>query len=115
MPVSDSVNLHVMRLLAETPRLSQREMASSVGVSLGRINYCLNALIAKGFIKAENYRKSSNKLAYLYLLTPRGVARKAELTRHFLAVRIREYDALRREIQLLRRESTSQRAPRARS
>ena len=93
-----------MRLLAEQSQLSQRELASSMGVSLGKVNYCLRALIKKGFVKAQNYRKSSNKLAYLYLLTPSGMAHKADLTRRFLAIKVREYEALRQEIEILERE-----------
>jgi EPS-associated MarR family transcriptional regulator len=93
-----------MRLVAANPHLSQRQLASSVGVSIGNANYCLRALIAKGFVKAQNYRKSQNKLAYLYILTPAGTAAKAELTRQFLAGRVREYEALRVEIEGLERE-----------
>lgn len=85
--------------------MSQRELASSLGVSLGKTNYCLRALISKGLVKAENYRKSSNKLAYLYLLTPAGVAAKTALTRQFLAHKVAEYEALRLEIEGLERES----------
>ena len=103
--MTDPTSLSVLRLLAVSPHLSQREVASSVGVSLGKANYCLRALIAKGFVKAKNYRKSGNKLAYLYLLTPAGVAAKADLTRQFLARKVREYDALRQEIEGLERES----------
>lgn len=103
--VTDSTSLNVLRLLAASPHLSQREVASSVGVSLGKANYCMRALIAKGLVKAENYRKSSNKLAYLYLLTPAGVAAKAELTRRFLALKVKEYAALRGEIEGLKREA----------
>lgn len=103
--MTDPTDLSVLRLLAASPHLSQREVASSVGVSLGKTNYCLRALIAKGFVKAENYRKSSNKLAYLYLLTPAGVAAKADLTRKFLARKVKEYEALRLEIEGLKRES----------
>lgn len=102
---SDATSLGMLRLLAASPHLSQREVASSVGVSLGKANYCLRALIAKGFVKAENYRKSSNKLAYLYLLTPAGVAAKADLTRQFLARKVIEYEALRQEIEGLERET----------
>jgi len=105
IPVTDPTYLSVLRLIAVRPRLSQREMASSVGVSLGKANYCLRALMAKGLVKVENYRKSSNKLAYLYLLTPAGVAAKAELTRQFLARKLKEYEALRLEIEGLKRES----------
>jgi EPS-associated MarR family transcriptional regulator len=74
-------------------------------MSLGKANYCLKALIAKGFVKAENYRNSSNKLAYLYLLTPSGIALKAEMTSQFLAIKMKEYEELRLEIERLRLES----------
>lgn len=94
-----------MRLLDERKQLSQREVASSLGMSVGKVNYCLKALIEKGFVKAENYRNSSNKLAYFYLLTPSGIAAKAELTRNFLARKMREYDELKLEIERLRQES----------
>ena len=82
-------------------------MASSLGVSLGKANYCLRALIAKGLVKSENYRNSTNKLSYLYLLTPSGLTTKAELTRHFLARKVVEYEALRIEIERLRQDSES--------
>ncbi len=82
-------------------------MASSLGVSLGKANYCIRALIEKGFVKAENYRNSSNKLAYVYLLTPSGIAAKAELTRYFLARKVTEYEELRIQIEQLRMESES--------
>jgi MarR family transcriptional regulator, temperature-dependent positive regulator of motility len=95
-----------MRLLNSRQRLSQREVATSLGMSLGKVNYCLKALISKGFVKAENYRNSSNKLAYFYLLTPTGIAARAELTRRFLARKMREYDELKLEIERLRSETS---------
>ena len=95
----------MLRLLRAKPELSQREVASSLGMSLGKVNYCLRALIDKGFVKAENYRNSDNKLAYFYLLTPSGIAAKADLTRKFLARKVREYEELKAEIEGLRRES----------
>lgn len=72
-------------------------------MSLGKANYCLRALIEKGFLKAENYRNSRNKLSYLYVLTPSGMAARTELTREFLARKVSEYEALRLEIEQLRR------------
>jgi EPS-associated MarR family transcriptional regulator len=74
-------------------------------MSLGKANYCLRALIEKGFLKAENYRNSSNKLSYLYVLTPSGMAAKADLTRKFLARKMNEYESLRLEIEQLRRDT----------
>lgn len=95
----------MIRLIAETPRVSQRKVASALGMSLGKANYCIRALIEKGFVKAENYRTSNNKLGYLYVLTPSGMAAKADLAKFFLARKVREYEALRLEIAQLRRES----------
>lgn len=107
--ILDSATEHdhfdALRVLATSPRLSQRKLASSLGVSLGKANYCIRSLIEKGFVKAENYRNSSNKLGYLYLLTPSGIAAKAELTRYFLARKVNEYEALRLEIEQLQKES----------
>jgi len=80
-------------------------MAHELGMSLGKANYLLRALLGKGFVKIQNFRSSSNKRGYAYLLTPEGVAAKAELTRHFLARKIEEFDALRLEIERLRVES----------
>jgi EPS-associated MarR family transcriptional regulator len=82
-------------------------MARELNVSLGKTNYCLRALTAKGFVKVQNFRNSTNKRAYLYLLTPEGVAAKANLTRHFLARKREEYDALRLEVERLQQESES--------
>ena len=105
MPVTDSSILSVLRLLNERPRLTQREMASELGVSLGKTNYCLRALLAKGFVKIQNFRRSTNKRGYVYQLTPEGLAAKAELTREFLARKREEYEALRAEIQRLTQET----------
>jgi MarR family transcriptional regulator, temperature-dependent positive regulator of motility len=107
MPVPDSSILRVLRLLEASPRLTQRDMAREMGVSLGKANYCLRALIGKGFVKVQNFRNSTNKRAYLYLLTPDGVAAKANLTRDFLARKREEYDALRLEVERLQQESES--------
>lgn len=101
----DSSLFGVLRLLDESPSRSQREVAHELGMSLGKANYLLKALLDKGFVKVQNFRNSSNKRGYAYLLTPQGVAAKAELTRHFLARKIAEYDALRLEIGQLQAES----------
>ena len=103
--MTDSSDLGVLRLLDESPSRSQREVAHELGMSLGKANYVLRALLGKGFVKVQNFRNSSNKRGYAYLLTPEGVAAKAELTRHFLARKIEEYDTLRLEIERLRGES----------
>ena len=95
----------MLRLLDESPSRSQREMAQALGMSVGKANYVLKALLEKGLVKVQNFHNSENKRGYAYLLTPDGVAAKAELTRHFLARKIEEYDALRLEIEQLRREA----------
>jgi len=107
MLVPDFSILRVLRLLDASPRLTQREMASALGVSVGKANYCLRALLGKGFVKVQNFRNSGNKRGYVYLLTPEGVAAKANLTRHFLARKREEYDTLRLEVERLQRESES--------
>jgi EPS-associated MarR family transcriptional regulator len=104
---TDHAQLELLRLLGVKKEVSQREVASSLGMSLGKANYCLRALIAKGFVKAENYRNSKNKMAYFYVLTPSGIAAKAELTRQFLARKVREYEELRQEIDQLQQETVS--------
>ena len=84
-----------MRILEDTPDLTQRKLAEMLGISVGGINFCLNALIEKGFVKVANFQKSKNKFGYVYLLTPRGIAKKASLTRGFLRRKMNEYEELR--------------------
>ena len=101
---SDDLSVALLRQLAESPDASQRELAQANGVSLGKLNYALRALIDKGWVKAGNFRRSPNKLGYAYLLTPSGIEAKAQLTRRFLARKMREYDQLHSEIQRLKDE-----------
>ena len=91
-----------MRRLQETSDLNQRELATELGISLGSINYCLQALVEKGWVKMQNFSHSRNKLGYAYLLTPIGIAQKTALTTHFLNRKIKEYEALREEIEALK-------------
>src|SRR5260221_14110247 len=98
----DDSQYKVLRLIESKPELTQRELAQEMGVSLGKVNYCLNALIDKGWVKALNFRKSNNKLAYAYLLTPRGVQQEAVITLRFLQFKVTEFAALKREIAELR-------------
>lgn len=97
-------HLKVLRLLQASPQLNQRELADALGVSLGKINYCLKALLDKGFIKMQSFRKSQNKLAYAYLLTPVGITEKAGLTVRFLERKVAEYESLTLEIEALKSE-----------
>lgn len=103
-PKSEEVALRLMRLLQTSPELSQRELAQQMGISLGGLNYCLNALIAKGLMKLENFHNSQHKLKYVYLLTPQGIAEKVALTSRFLKRKMHEYDALKVEIEALKEE-----------
>ena len=102
--VNAEVTLQVMAHLQENPQDTQRAIAGKLGVSLGSVNYCIKALVSKGFLKVENFRKSSNKLGYAYLLTPSGVHEKASLTVSFLKRKQREYVELEVEIAALREE-----------
>jgi EPS-associated MarR family transcriptional regulator len=99
--------LQVLRLLQTNPRVNQRGLADALGISLGKTNYCLKALMSKGLIKVQNFRSSDNKLAYAYLLTPAGIAEKANLTARFLKRKVSEYEALNHEIEQLRQELES--------
>ena len=98
-------HLQLLRLLEDNPELSQRELAHELGISVGKINYCVNALLAKGWIKARNFKNSRNKLAYAYLLTPSGIEQKAALTVNFLRRKLDEYERLHQEIAQLRAEA----------
>ena len=100
----DELRLRVLRALEANPELSQRQLASELGVSLGGVNFALKALVERGFVKADNFRKSGNKVAYLYVLTPQGVAEKASLATAFLGRKLEEYEVLRQEIESLRGE-----------
>jgi EPS-associated MarR family transcriptional regulator len=100
----DELELATMRLVATQSALSQRELAARLGISVGKTNFLLRALLERGLVKVENFRRSDRKLGYLYLLTPRGMIEKARLTRSFLSRKEREYDALRAQIQALRAE-----------
>jgi EPS-associated MarR family transcriptional regulator len=106
--LSEEVRYKLLRLLEPNPTLSQREVARELGISLGKVNYCLKALMNKGLIKAANFKNSRNKTAYLYLLTPHGLEEKARVTRRFLQIKIQEYEALRREIEQITREAERQ-------
>lgn len=95
-----------MRLLNARPDMSQRELADRVGISLGAVNYCLKALMGKGFVKLEYFHNSQHKIKYAYLLTPQGIAEKVALTKRFLQDKLDEYDALKVEIELLKAEAS---------
>ena len=91
-------HLNLLRKINNNPESSQRELAEELGFSLGKLNYCLKALKTKGFIKMKNFEKNPNKINYIYVLTPRGIAEKTKLTLNFMKQKMNEYDELKKEI-----------------
>ena len=91
----------ILRQIGKKNQLSQRAMAKELGFSLGKLNYCLKALKAKGMIKIQNFKKNPKKLNYIYLLTPKGISHKAKLTLNFMKIKMKEYDQLKKEIKKL--------------
>ena len=100
-----------MRILQDSPDITQRELAEKIGVSVGGLNYCLKALIDKGWVKIQNFSNNNNKLGYTYLLTPTGIVQKASLTGRFLQRKMQEYEALKQEIKQMKQEVNSQSSP----
>src|SRR5215471_4455006 len=102
--LTDEMRYKLLKILEQNPNSSQREIARELGVSLGRVNYCLQALTRRGWVKAKNFSRSKNKAAYMYLLTPRGIEQKAAVTVRFLRAKTQEYESLRKEIDQIRKE-----------
>jgi EPS-associated MarR family transcriptional regulator len=102
--LSDEVRYRLFKLLEANPHMAQREVARALGVSVGKVNYCIRSLIEKGWVKASNFRNSQNKAAYAYLLTPRGIEEKARVTLSFLQFKMHEYEILREDIEAIRSE-----------
>ncbi len=100
-PLIEDIHLRVLEIIESNPRITQRELAKVLGVSLGKTNYCLKALIEKGWVKTNN---NKNKLAYFYILTPQGIEQKAEITIRFLKRKVGEFEVLKKEIEQLERE-----------
>jgi MarR family transcriptional regulator, temperature-dependent positive regulator of motility len=92
-------HFNVLRIIKNKPEASQRELASQLGFSLGKINYCLKSLKNKGLIKIENFKKNPKKINYIYILTPKGVSAKTKLTINFMKRKMREFDELKKEIE----------------
>ena len=104
--IHEDTHLKVLRLLESQPHMSQRELAQAVGVSLGKTNFCLKALLDKGLLKVQNFQNNQHKLAYAYLLTPAGMAAKTALTGRFLKRKMEEYELLKAEIEALQQETS---------
>ena len=103
----EEIQFEVLRRLHQTPQVSQRALAKDLGVGLGTINFCFQALVEKGLVKMQNFSQSTNKLRYAYLLTPAGVAEKSKLTAEFLRRKVAEYETLQAEIEKLKAEMNS--------
>tara|TARA_A100001011_G_C13577250_1_gene542834 strand:+ start:105 stop:491 length:387 start_codon:yes stop_codon:yes gene_type:complete len=95
----DEDHLDILRKVGSNPDISQRELSQQLGFSLGKLNYCLNALKAKGLVKIKNFKKNPNKLVYAYILTPQGISEKTKLTLNFMNRKLKEYDELKRELE----------------
>lgn len=103
--LTDEYRYKILKLVESNPELSQRELAQALGISLGKANFCLKALVNVGLLKATNFKNNKNKLAYMYLLTPSGIEEKATITMRFLKHKISEHEILLNEIEDLRKEA----------
>ena len=103
--LTDEYRYKILKILEANNEISQRDLARELDISLGRVNFCLKALIEKGLLKATNFRNSKNKMAYMYLLTPSGIEEKSAITAQFLKIKMQEYADLETEIDQLRREA----------
>ncbi len=103
----EETHYHVLKLIEKNPSITQRELASELGVSVGKANYCMKALIDKGWVKASNFKNSNKKLAYFYILTPSGKEQKAKITVNFLKRKMNDYEELKQEIEILKNEVNS--------
>jgi EPS-associated MarR family transcriptional regulator len=102
--LENEVVLRILRELKKSPEMTQRELSSRLGISLGKVNFLINAMIQRDFVKIESFKTSTNKNAYLYYLTPRGIEEKARTTCFFLKRKMKEYELLEEEIRQLRKE-----------
>ena len=111
--LSDEYRYKLLKRLEANPESSQRELAGELGISLGRVNFCIQALVEKGLVKAKNFRNSKNKAGYAYLLTPKGIEEKARITVQFLKIKVAEHEELTKEIEHLQQEAKQIKAQRA--
>ena len=94
----------ILNILKDNPKMTQRQLSKELGLSLGRTNYVIRALVDKGWVKLSNFRRSDNKLGYLYLITPKGIEEKSILAQNFLSRKLKEYNRLKEEIEILKNE-----------
>ncbi|MFO8175501.1 MAG: MarR family EPS-associated transcriptional regulator [Longimicrobiales bacterium] len=105
--MDESTHYRILKHIQDNPRITQRELARKTGFSLGKVNYCLHALMDKGLVKASNFRNAKNRMAYAYKLTPRGIEEKIRVTGRFLKIKIKEYEELKAEIEALQKDTQS--------
>lgn len=105
--LTDETRYKLLKLLEQNPSMNQRELANELGISLGKTNYCLKALIDKGWVKAGNFRQNPHKMQYAYLLTPKGLEEKARVTLRFFKRKQQEYEQLIEELEELREEAAA--------
>lgn len=103
----DELQFNTLRELTNDGTLSQRDLSRKMGISLGKVNYIVNELLSKGYIKAERFKNAKNKMAYMYILTPHGLAEKFRQTQAFIRRKTEEYERLKTEIESLRSEHAS--------
>ena len=103
--IKKEIHLDLLRKLEVSPELTQRELSKVMGVSLGKINYCMQKLIEKGWVKISNFSNNPNKVSYIYLLTPKGIEQKKILTISFLKIKLDEYEVLKSEINKLKQDA----------
>ena len=99
------IHLDLLRKLESNPEYTQRELSKEMGVSLGKVNYCMKKLVEKGWVKLMNFSHNPNKVGYIYLLTPQGIEEKTKLTFKFLKIKIKEYEILKKEISILKQDT----------
>lgn len=106
--MSEELHYRVLKIVEENPEITQRELADELGVSLGKANYCVKALVDKGWLKMQNFSHGKNRFGYAYLLTPRGISQKTTLKARFLKHKLQEYEKLKTEIKALKNEMKSE-------
>ena len=102
--MNDELQHRIFKIIEQRPSINQRELSRELGISLGKANYCLKALVGKGWVKINNFRNNHNKLAYAYILTPSGIDEKASVTLRYLKRKMREYDELKLAVEELKKE-----------
>lgn len=100
----DEAHYKILKIIEKSPEITQRELADQLGISLGKTNYCLKALLEKGILKVHNFKNNKNKVAYAYLLTPKGIEEKTKITKRFVNLKMKEFEALKKEIEMLKTE-----------